>query len=74
MPSLSRRALLKGVAGSTVALGAMGTASADDGRDQFVVTAGGNGVRRRLERAGGEVVAAAGLSGESGRFADHGSR
>ena len=57
MPSLSRRALLKGVAGSTVALGAMGTASADDGRDQFVVTAGGNGVRRRLERAGGEVVA-----------------
>jgi subtilisin family serine protease len=35
----------------------MGTASADDGRDQFVVTAGGNGVRRRLERAGGEVVA-----------------
>jgi subtilisin family serine protease len=35
----------------------MGTASADDGRDQFVVTAGGNGVRERLERAGGEVVA-----------------
>ncbi|WP_242492742.1 S8 family peptidase [Halogeometricum borinquense] len=56
MQSLSRRTLLKGVVGSTVALGAMGTASAEDGRNQYIVTASGKGVRKRLEREGFEVV------------------
>ncbi|WP_239640449.1 S8 family peptidase [Halogeometricum pallidum] len=57
MSSLTRRSLLKGVAGSTLALGAMGTATAADGREQYVVTAPGDGALKRLERRGAEVVA-----------------
>ncbi|MDS0297930.1 S8 family serine peptidase [Halogeometricum sp. S1BR25-6] len=57
MSPLTRRALLKGVAGSTVALGAMGTATAADDREQYVVTASGTGALKRLERSDAEVVA-----------------
>ncbi|SFR36686.1 S8 family peptidase [Halogeometricum limi] len=56
MSPLSRRTFLKGAASSAVALTAMGTASAADGRDQFVVTSSGKGVLKRLEREGFEVV------------------
>jgi subtilisin family serine protease len=59
MRRVTRRNLLRGVAGAT-ALATMGVTSASDGRDQFVVTARGGGVERRLERAGAEVLATAG--------------
>lgn len=55
MVNVDRRTLIKGLASAT-ALSAMGVASAADGRDQFVVTARGGGVERRLESAGVTVL------------------
>lgn len=55
MANIARRTLLEGIASAT-ALSAMGVASAADDRDQFVVTARGGGVERRLERAGVTVL------------------
>ncbi|WP_266075526.1 S8 family peptidase [Haladaptatus caseinilyticus] len=55
MPNLNRRTFVKSVGAGAVALASMGVASAADGRDQFVVTVGGKGARKRLERSGADV-------------------
>ncbi|SDQ20051.1 S8 family peptidase [Halopelagius longus] len=55
MSNHSRRDVLKGIAGGAVVLSSMGVASAADGREEYVVTAPGNGIRKRLEREGIEV-------------------
>ncbi|QRV14378.1 S8 family serine peptidase [Haloterrigena salifodinae] len=52
--------MLKSIAGSTISVGALGTASADDReatqRQLYIVLAGGNGLRSHIERTEFEVL------------------
>ena len=49
---VSRRGVLRGIAGAGVGLTFVGYASASDGRAQYIVVGRGGGVRRELERDG----------------------
>lgn len=51
MTKIPRRTLLNGIAAGTIGLTFVGAASTD-GRAQYLVNGQGNGLRRRLERAG----------------------
>lgn len=59
----SRRSVLRSIAGSTITVGAFGTANAADRDSQetaqrqlYIVLAGGNGLRSHIERSGFEVL------------------
>ena len=56
MSQIGRRGFIKGAAGGAIGLSMIGTASAVNGRKQFIVTARGKGVQKRLERDDIEVL------------------
>ncbi|WP_435152100.1 S8 family peptidase [Haladaptatus sp. DFWS20] len=55
MSKLNRRNFVKSVGAGAVALTTMGVTSTAEGRDQFVVTVGGKGGRKQLERSDFDV-------------------